>query len=485
MGNGISALVRKGVPLLASLVGLGALFLWTSIWFQPTEVAERSLETGKPADPPSASPPSGSPAPETLSNSATPPSGVPQPSSGPQAAPVAVVAMPGEWPGFRGARRDNVAPLDTKVPAGTEGFRLAWKVSLGEGYAAPAIKNGRVYVLDYDASNRQDVLRCFALADGKEVWRNAYPSDTKRNHGISRTIPATDGKVVVSLGPKGTVLCADAVTGQTKWMVDLVKEYGTQIPDWYAGQCPLIQDGKVILAPAGKVLMVALDLTTGKPAWSTPNSEGWTMTHSSITPMYIGAYLQYVYCGSGGVAGVSAKDGTLLWQSDAWKVDTATVPSPVPLGDGKLFLSGGYNAGSMILQVEQTDAGWSAKTLSKIEPEVFGSDQQTPILYQGFLYGVAPNGEMVCLSTGGRRVWGSGTSARFGLGPYLIADQKILALNDRGTLTIAEASPKGFKPLGKVQILQGRESWGPMAIAGDRLIARDFESMVCIQLGGA
>lgn len=392
--------------------------------------------------------------------------------------------MPGEWPGFRGARRDNIAPPEVKVPAGVQGLGLAWKAAVGEGYAAPCVKDGRVFLLDFDSGSKQDVLRCFALADGKELWRNAYPADLKRNHGISRTIPATDGRFVVSLGPKGTLLCADAVTGQTKWTVDLPAQYGTTIPEWYAGQCPLIEDGKAIIAPAGTSLLVAFDLASGKPLWKSANPKNWTMTHSSITPMEVAGERQYVYCGSGGVAGVSAKDGKVLWLNEEWVINTATVPSPVPVGDGKVFLCGGYDSGSMMLQVSKAGASWSAKPLYRLESSVFGSDQQTPILYQGNLYGVAPNGEMVCLGLDGKRLWGSGTSARFGLGPYVIADGKIIALNDHGALTIAEASPKGFKSFGKVQVLQGRESWGPLAIAGDRLLARDFESLVCIQMRG-
>ena len=462
--------MEAGVPIVASLLGLGILGVWASTWFTSSGVKPRSLVTGKPA------------------GVHRPTSIVPMPGPGvgtPTGPPPTVTPMPGEWPGFRGAQRDNIAPAETKVPAGVQGLGLAWKVPRGAGYAGPAVKDGRVFVLDYDSAARQDVLRCFSLAEGKELWRNAYPSDAKRNHGISRTVPATDGRVVVSLGPKGMVLCADVATGQTKWSLDLGQAYGTQIPEWYVGQCPLIENGRLILAPAGSSLMVALDLATGKPVWQTPNPAGWKMTHSSISAMEVGGERTYVYCGSGGVAGVSAKDGRLLWQSPEWTVNTATVPSPVPVGDGKVFLSGGYNAGSLMLQVANTGNSWSAKPLFRLGPEVFGSDLQTPILYRGKLYGVAPNGEMVCLGLDGKRVWGSGTAARFGLGSYLVADGKMLALNDNGALTIADASPVGFRSYGKIQVLQGRESWGPMAVAGDRLLARDFESLVCIRLGGS
>jgi len=33
-------------------------------------------------------------------------------------------------------------------------------------------------------------------------------------------------------------------------------------------------------------------------------------------------------------------------------INTATVPTPVPIGDGRLFLCGGYESGSMMIQME-------------------------------------------------------------------------------------------------------------------------------------
>ena len=75
--------------------------------------------------------------------------------------------------------------------------------------------------------------------------------------------------------------------------------------------------------------IVAVDPETGEVLWQTPNPKGWKMTHSSIMPMEFGGERMYVYCASGGVVGVSAKDGRLLWESTDWKISIATVPSPV------------------------------------------------------------------------------------------------------------------------------------------------------------
>ncbi len=124
---------------------------------------------------------------------------------------------------------------------------------------------------------------------------------------------------------------------------------------------------------------------------------------SSIMPMEFAGKRMFVYCGKGGVAGVSADDGSILWDTTDWKISIATVPSPVILPEGRIFLSGGYNSGAMMLQLERDKGRIVAKTLYKLGPAVFGSTQHTPIFYEGHLYGVREKDkQLVCLDPDGR-----------------------------------------------------------------------------------
>jgi len=393
--------------------------------------------------------------------------------------------LPGSWAGFRGD--DGNAISSESVPVadvwGAGGPEVLWSVDLGEGYAGAAVRHGRVYVMDYDREAKADALRCLSLASGKELWRFSYPLSVKRNHGMSRTVPVVTDKSVVSIGPKCHVSCLDAVTGEFRWGIDMVRRYGTAVPPWYAGQCPIVDDGRVILAPAGdEVLMTAVDVETGEMVWETPNPKGWKMTHVSILPVEMGGTRSYVYCGSRGVVGVAAEDGALLWDSTDWKISIATVATPVPVPGERLFFSGGYKAGSMMMQVTPDGDTWSAAEEFRLSDDVFGATQQTPLLYDGYIYGVRPNGELVCLTPDGRIQWASGLDHRYGLGPFLVADGKIFVMDDHGKLTMAEASPDGFKVLDEAEVLDGHDSWGPMAIAGGHLILRDLTRMVCVDV---
>jgi outer membrane protein assembly factor BamB len=392
--------------------------------------------------------------------------------------------LPGAWPCFRGPRGDGVSPETTPLARqfGPGGPTRLWSADLGEGYAGAAVLGGRVYILDYDQQAKADALRCLSLGDGKEIWRRSYRVRVKRNHGMSRTVPAVTPKYVVSLGPKCHVLCVDSVTGAYRWGMDLVRRYGTRVPPWYAGQCPLIQGDRVILAPGGKALMIAVDCATGRVLWETPNPHRWAMTHSTILPLQFAGRRLYVYCASGGVVGVDAKTGAILWEVPDWKISIANVPTPVPVGEGRLFLSGGYNAGSMMLRLRGTGSAIVAEPEFRLRSTDFGSDQQTPIFYKGYLYGVRAGGQLVCLDLAGRQRWASSGSDRFGLGPYTIADGLIYVMNDTGTLSVVEATPDAYRRVAQAKVLQGHDAWAPMAVAGGLLLCRDLKQMVCLRI---
>ena len=401
----------------------------------------------------------------------------------------------GKWSQFRGSDSQNISQENIRLAErwNADGPEILWSLDLGEGHAAPAVLNGKVYLLDYDEEKKGDALRCFSLADGKEIWRRWYRVHVKRNHGLSRTVPAVTDKYVVTIGPRCHVMCVNAETGDFLWGLDLEKDFGTETPFWYTGQCPLIEDSLTIIAPAGKVLMMGVNCATGQIAWETPNPHGWKMSHVSIMPMTLSGRKMYVYVAIGGMAGVSAEGedrGSVLWESSLWN-HSVLAPSPVILEDGRIFLTAGYGAGSMMLQVKEKSGTFTVEKLQDFKPkDGLASEQQTPLLYKGFLFSIQPKdagqlrNQFVCHhpSDCTKLVWSSGKTNRFGLGPYLIADEKIFILNDDGVLTLLKASTIEYKQLAQAKILNGHDAWGPLALVNGRLLLRDSKRLVCIDV---
>jgi len=401
----------------------------------------------------------------------------------------------GSWPRFRGAAFDNISRENIRLADtwGESGPDILWSIDLGEGHAGPVVANGRVYVLDYDEETRADILRCFSFDDGTEIWRRGYEIKIKRNHGMSRTVPAVSDKYVVTMGPKCHVMCVDAFTGDFKWGIDLQREFETVEPLWYTGQCPLIDGSLAVIAVGGTSLLIAVDCETGEIVWETPNPRNLSMSHSSVLPFTIHGVRMYVYSAIGGIVGVSAEEdtaGQIVFESKLWN-HNVVAPSPIHLGDGRIFLTAGYGAGSLMLKLSIRDGVFAVEALQTLKPEEgMASEQQTPIYYKGHLFSILPKdagplrNQLVCSHPDdvSQFVWSSGKTNRFGLGPYIVADDKFYILSDDGVLTVLEASAEEYKQLAQAKVLDGVDAWGPLAIVNGRLLARDSHRMVCVDL---
>lgn len=405
-------------------------------------------------------------------------------------------AQPGaSWTCFRGANRDNICTTSVPLRNSWSGSQpeVNWSVELGEGHAGPAVWGGKVYLMDYDEKAREDALRCFSLRDGKELWRRSYKVTVKRNHGMSRTVPALTSDYAITIGPRCHVMCVKRETGDLVWGIDMVKQWGSEVPLWFTGQCPYIDGNKLILAPGGKSVMVAIDLATGKVLWETPNPGGIKMSHSSVMPWVLNNKKMYVYSAVGGIIGVSAEgpdEGKLLWHSSAWN-HAVVAPAPVCLPDGKVFLSAGYGAGSMMIKVTMAGDKYEVRVLKEYLPkDGMASEQQTPLYWNGVMFGIQPKdagplrNQLICVSPEDvtKPLWTSGKEGRFGLGPYLIADNKMFVLSDDGTLTMLRPDGKKYIRLAQKKIFEGTDAWAPMALADGKLLLRDSKTMYCITL---
>lgn len=413
--------------------------------------------------------------------------------------------IPGSWPRFRGADYDNISKDKTPLAESwdTSGPPVIWQTELGEGYAGPAVLNGRVYVLDYYEKRKADMLRCFLLGTGEELWRRWYYVDLKRNHGYSRTIPAVTDKYVLTIGPRSHVMCTDPVTGDLLWSLDLEREFGIPgtpkgkiTPEFFAGQCPLIDNDVAIIAPGGKSLMIGVDCATGNILWKTPNPDSLRMSHTSVMPMTIHGKKMYVYAALGGVCGVSAGGedrGNILWTTKAWN-PSITVGSPVYLGNNEIAVFGSYGAGAARIKISNEGAGFSA-VVTELHKSSGGiaSEQHTPIVRGDYLWTVLPEnagvlkGQLACYSKSDlvTPAWSSGKETRFGkgMGPYIMSGNKLYLLDDEGTLYLFRI--EGYKAVlvSSHKVMDATEAWSPMAIAGKYLLLRDAHNMLCLDIG--
>src|SRR5262249_45408703 len=79
----------------------------------------------------------------------------------------------GNWPGFRGGRRDgtyNEQPILTNWPA--DGLRLRWKQPCGGGYSSYAMVDSRAFTIEQRRD--MEVVVAYDIETGRELWTNGW-----------------------------------------------------------------------------------------------------------------------------------------------------------------------------------------------------------------------------------------------------------------------------------------------------------------------
>jgi outer membrane protein assembly factor BamB len=297
-------------------------------------------------------------------------------------------------------------------------------------------------------------------------------------------------------------MCLNPVNGKLLWTIDLEKQYGIPgkekgriTPDFYSGQCPLIDNDVAVIAPGGKAIMIGVSCATGKVLWKTANPDSLRMSHGSIIPMAIHGRRMYVYNAVGGVCGVSAEGadaGRMLWRTLEWNPAT-TAASPIYLGNNEIAVFGSYGAGGARIKINFDGSAYSATMVEQHKAtNGIASDQQTPIILGDYIWCLMPENagplkkQLVCFGKSDllKPVWSSGKENRYGrgLGPYIVSGNKLYLLDDDANLYLFRIQDKTITLLDSHKIMNGIEAWGPMAIAGHFLLMRDARNLLCLDI---
>jgi outer membrane protein assembly factor BamB len=395
-----------------------------------------------------------------------------------------------DWPQYLGPDRNAISPEKGLLRSWPEsGPQVLWTISLGAGYGGAAVSQGKVYILDR-IGNEKDVLRCLDLLTGKEQWLYEYDAPGRVQHPGSRSTPAIDGNYVYTCGSFGDLYCFDANTQKPLWHKNVWKDFENgNVPSWAISQNPLIYGDTVIAASqTRKAGVVAYDKLTGQVRWASPALTGGVgYVSPKIVKIDGNDNLVMITAGSrrgggGAVIGMDPKDGRQLWIYDGWSCQIP-IPNVTEIGDGRLFVTGGYKAGSAMIKVQKNGDSYAVTEVYKTDD--FGTHVHPAILYKGYLYGHCTTNTrrdgMVCMSIDGKLMWKTGRSPVFDKGGFILADGLILSVDgQKGILYLIEPDPAGYKELAKAKLLDTNECWGPLALSDGKLLIRDQKQMRCV-----
>jgi outer membrane protein assembly factor BamB len=432
-----------------------------------------------------------------------------------------------DWPQFLGPERNNTSPQKEILrtwPA--EGPEVLWSADLGIGYGGPVARDGKAYLLDRN-DEVGDILRCLDLSSGKELWKFAYEAPGEVMYPGSRNVPALDGNYIYTCGPMGDLYCVDFNSHQPVWHKNVWTDYGGisgvgstggfgsrepgNFPIWAISQCPLIYEDLVIIASqTPQAGVVAYNKLTGEEVWKTPSlgQTGYvspTIIEISGEPHVImvsaakrGGWGQPLV-EEGKIVGIDPLTGMQLWAYDQYG-NGLPISVALDAGDNKVIVVGGYELGTVMLEIEKNSDGTYGVT-ELFKHNEFGDHTKPPILHNGYFYAqFSTNNKrdgLVCMNMDGEVLWKTGQDPAFDKGSMILADGLILATDGRKKLYLIEPDPSGFKPIASAELLKegglkegarrsrnggSTQNWGPIALVDGKLLIRDQQQLYCVKV---
>jgi outer membrane protein assembly factor BamB len=414
-----------------------------------------------------------------------------------------------DWPEFRGKGRVGVwneTGIIEKFPQG--GLTVLWRTPVKAGYAGPSVADGRVFVTDFSrTTGPRGIERVLCLDDktGRVLWTREWEANytgLSTNWAIGpRATPTVDGDRVYIVGAMGRLLSLDVKTGEILWEKDYVKDYGTEVPPWGMTGAPLVDGNRLIALVGGEpnAKVLAFDKMTGKEIWRALPSDsepGYTQ------PIIItaGGTRQLIIWYPGALTSLDPVTGKVYWSEPSTVGAGMTVATAVQSGS-YLLVSSFYNGSVMVELDDKRPTArllWKGKSDSEIQTDGLHAVVNTPIIQDGYIYGICSYGQLRGLKAAtGERVWETQAvtkeRVRWASGLMVRNGDRVFINNDRGELIIARFAPDGYHEISRTQLIKPtsppgnrRElvfvNWSHPAYANKHIYARNDEEIISFTL---
>jgi outer membrane protein assembly factor BamB len=426
-----------------------------------------------------------------------------------------------DWPQWRGPNRDGKTTGFAVPKTWPKELTQKWKVAVGDGVATPALVGDRLYVFTRVGEN--EVLRCLAAADGKEIWSDKYAAAAFGGadsgfQGPRSSPTVADGKIV-TLGSIGILSCYDT-EGKVLWRKE---DYKGAVPPFHVSSSPIIVDGLCIAQLGGgrkgsKGVIVAYDLATGAEKWK---STGESPGYASPMLLSVGNAKAIVAETLESIVAVGLTDGKELWHIP-YPVQAMGYNASTPMVDGQTVIYSGSARGTKAVKMEKKDDGLAAKELwSNMDNSV---QFNSPVLKNGLIFGISSSDKLFCINAetgktawsttlgapsgapGGRAGGAPGAGApggrpgggapgagapgggggrgrgmrggpRPGYGSIVDAGSVLVGLTPVGNLIVFEPSEKAFNQIARYKVAAG-DTYAYPVLSGNRVFIKDKDSVI-------
>ena len=401
-----------------------------------------------------------------------------------------------DWPQWGGPHRDAVwreTGIVNRFPD-VEVLPRVWSIPVGEGYSGPAVADGRVFLTDRQASDRNERILCVDSLTGAEIWKHSHLARYTISYPAGpRTTPVIDDGRVFTIGAVGHMFCFDASNGDILWKKDFTTDFDTTLPAWGMAASPLVDGDRLITLVGGTdgALVVCFDKTSGEELWRALDDPAVGYCPPMI--FEFGGQRQLIIWHPTAVTSLDPENGSVIWEYP-WDIRFGLcIPAPRQIGR-QLFLTSFYN-GPLMLNVSADGASvaWKGKSNSEIRTDGLHSIMPTPWVNQQNIFGICSYGQLRCLDTQtGRRRWE--TLEATGKGRWWNAfivphEDRCFIHNEQGDLIIARLSTEGYEEISRSQLIAPTRKverrmtiWSHPAFAEKSVFARNDNELVRVDL---
>ena len=388
-----------------------------------------------------------------------------------------------DWPQWHGPRRDDIsAETGLAKSWSSNGPPVLWMArGLGVGYSSVSVVGNRLYTMG-DGMDSCFVHALNTAERGKIAWsaRVGKPGDGGGYPG-PRATPTVEGDHVYALGQQGDLVCLQATNGKEVWHKNLKTDLGGEMMSgWGYSESVLVDGQNVLCTPGGKQgTLAALNRKTGEVVWRSTDLKE-RAAYASILPVEIGGVRQYIQLTDASVAGIAAENGKLLWRG-ARRGSTAVIATPI-YKDGFVLVTSGYGVGCNLFRI--TSEGGKFAAAEVYANKVLVNHHGGVVLIGDHVYGHSDSRGWVCMDfKTGALVW---SKPGVGKGSLTSVDGKLICRSEgsRGTIALVEASPEGYKELGRFDQPERslKQAWPHPVVANGRLYIRDMDNLLCFDV---
>ena len=407
-----------------------------------------------------------------------------------------------------------------------EGPPVFWTRDLGQGYSA-FIAWDHLVATQYQDLAGQYVV-CLSADTGATKWRYHYgwAYDPAGVYPGPRSTPVYDNGFVYFTSPTGLVGCLKADSGKLVWSIELERTFEVKVPGFGYSCSPIVLGNKILLPVGARdASLVALDKATGSVLWKgvypTPvgghiRSRGTesSASYCSVYPINFQGRSCVVVTLQNVIVCYDSETGELIWRYDLSSGYDEHSAWPI-YEEPFLWIAGPFQRGSELLEIT---AETKRPIRSVRQSRLMSNDIFSSVLYDGALFGFdlqeaqakthrTSRGIFRCVDfRSGQELWsvGNGRLQRsptkttsdsaimsgsvtkellIGHATVLVADRKLILMNDLGELILARASREKYEELSRTTLLGGEICWTQPVLSHLRLFVRNHSRAVCVYLG--